>query len=93
MATVGTTAVLLWQGTGKKASFVIEADPANSGTVRISSQDPSVVSSFVSLAAGQQQAFAGFSRSIYAVGSGAGQLVYVELLDDTGTSTIFSKGQ
>jgi len=91
MVTVGTTAVQLWQGTGKGASFVIEADPANTGTVRISSIDPKVTTSFVSLIAGQQQTFYGFTRSIWAIGSAAGQLVYVELLDE-GESIIFPKG-
>jgi hypothetical protein len=91
MTVVGTTAVMLWQG-GKKQSFVIEADPANSGTVRISSIDPSVVSSFVSLIAGQQQTFYSFGRSIWAIASAAGQLVYVELLDDTEGAVVFPKG-
>ena len=91
MATVGTTAVQLWQGTGRPASFVIEADPGNSGVVRISSTDPHVVANFITLSAGQQQPFNGFSRSIWAVGSAAGQLVYVDLVDDVGAETA-SKG-
>lgn len=90
MALVGTTAVLLWQGT-KATSFVVEADPGNSGTVKISSVDPSVAASFVSLIAGQQQVFVDFSRSLWAIGSAAGQLVYIELQDDTGGFT-FPKG-
>jgi hypothetical protein len=82
---------MLWQGTGQASDFVIEADPANTGTVRISSIDPTVVSSFISLLAGQQQPFAGFSRSIWAIGSAAGQLVYVDLIDNSG-AMVFSKG-
>ena len=91
MTSVGTTPIQLLQRVVGQ-SFVVEADPGNSGTVKISSVDQNVAASFISLLAGQQQPFVNWTGTLYALGSASGQNVYVELLSSNDGGPALSKG-
>ena len=78
MVVLSTTAQLLF--TAVNESFLIEADPANTVNARLSSTDPSVSLSFVSLAGGQQQIYENWTGPVYAVSASSTCLVYVEMI-------------
>ena len=77
MVVLTTTAQLLI--TADNDSFVIEADPNNTVNAKISSTDPNVSLSFVTLVPNQQQVFEEWTGPIYAASSSSTCSVYVEL--------------
>ena len=82
MVVLTTTAQLLI--TANSDSFVIEADPANTVNARISSTDPNVSISFVSLVPGQQQVYEFWTGPVYGVSASSTCSVYVEMKPKTG---------
>jgi len=85
MVVLTTTAQLLI--TADNASFVIEADPANAVNARISSTDPNVSISFISLVPGQQQVYEDWTGPVYGASATSTCLVYVEMQPKTGNGT------
>jgi hypothetical protein len=80
MVVLSTTAQFLYSTSGKRRTFVVEADPGNgSNNVQISSIDTKAATSFVTLVPGQQQAFNNWKGSLWAVATGGTPSVYVDL--------------
>jgi hypothetical protein len=78
-----TTAQLLI--TADNISFVIEADPGNTVNAKISSTDPTVSISFVSLVPNQQQVFEEWTGPVYGASASSTCSVYVELMPKSGS--------
>jgi len=88
MVVLSTTAILLY--TANHDNFVVEADPGNTTNVRLSSTDPNVAVSFISLVGGQQQVYEDWVGSIWAVAASATPSVYVEF-PNKGTARTFKE--
>lgn len=82
MTAVGTSASQILQYVVER-SFVLEADPGNSAPIQISSVDPTVTTSFVTLKAGQQEPFENWTGTLWAL-STASTKVYIEFMDGKG---------
>lgn len=86
---VTTTASQILSTGFERETFVIEADDTNTDKVRISSVDPSVTKSWVSLSAGQQVTFYRWRGTIWAIAKAGTQNVYAELFGGGEDSNAF----